>query len=97
MAEPDATKRAVLWAQLDAPRKLWFNPELERSVTEQAPFVIECLDDVRARAKRPLAPRMLPFLPRGILESAALAPYLERWRCAPGPEPSVRCAYPALD
>jgi hypothetical protein len=35
--------------------------------------------DVRARARRPLVPQ-LPFLPCDILESAALAPHLERWR-----------------
>jgi hypothetical protein len=96
MAEPDTAKRAALWAQLDTPRKLWFNADLERSVTKQAPLVIECLDDVRARARRPLAPR-LPFLPRCILESAALAPYLECWRFAPAAETRARCAYPALD
>jgi hypothetical protein len=97
MAEPDTAKRAALWAQFDAPRGHWFNPNLESSVTAQAPLVIKCLDDVRARARRPLAPRMLPLLLRGILESASLAPYLERWRCAPAPETGARCAYPAMD
>ncbi len=97
MAEPDTAKRAALWAQLDAPRSHWFNPNLERSVTELAPLVIECLDDVRARARRPLAPRMLPLLPRRILESATLAPYLERWCAAPAPETGARCAYPTMD
>jgi hypothetical protein len=99
--EPDTAKRAALWAQIDAPRKIWFNAELdsllERSVTEQAQLVINCLDDVRERARRPLAPQ-LPFLPRSILASAALAPYLERWRCAPSAETcSAHCAYPLLD
>ncbi len=57
-------------ALLSAPRHCWFSAELERSVTEQAPLVIECLDDVRASAKRPLAPQMmLQHLQRGILES----------------------------
>ncbi len=56
------------------------------------------LDDERARAKRPLTPQMLPFLPRGILESAALAPYLERWRLdAAAAATRARCAYPTLD
>ncbi len=60
--------------------------------------VIECLDDVHARAKRPLTPQMLQFLPRGILESAALAPYLERWRLdAAAAATRARCAYPTLD
>ncbi len=58
---------------------LTFAVELERSVIEQAPLVIECLDDVRACAKRLLTQHMLQHLPRCILESAALAPYLERW------------------
>jgi hypothetical protein len=102
MDEPDIAKRDALWARLSAPRHCWFRAELKRSVTEQAPLVIECLDDVRARAKRPLTPQMmLPFLPRGILESAALAPYLERWRLdcstADAAATRARSAYPALD
>jgi hypothetical protein len=46
---------------------------------------------------------MLQFLQRSILESAALAPYLERWRldalaaAAAAPRTRARCAYPALD
>jgi hypothetical protein len=55
---------------------------------------------VRARAKRPLTPHMLQHLPCGILESAALAPYLERWRldaAADAAATRARCAYPALD
>ncbi len=59
-----------------------------------------CLDDVRSRAWRPLA-QQLPFLPRGILKSAALAPYLERWRldasAAAAAPRRARCAYPTLD
>jgi hypothetical protein len=98
MDEPDIPKRDALWVLLSAPRHCWFNAELERSDTEQAPLVIECLDDVRARAKRPLVPQ-LPLLPRVILESAALAPYLERWRldAAAAAATRARCAYPALD
>jgi hypothetical protein len=52
MDEPDIAKRDALWARLSAPRHCWFSAELEPSVTEQAPLVIECLDDLRARAKR---------------------------------------------
>jgi hypothetical protein len=100
MDEPDIAKRDALWAQLSAQRHCWFSAELESSVTEQAPLVIECLDDVRARAKRPLVPQ-LQLLPRGILESAALAPYLERWRLdastAYAAATRARCAYPTLD
>jgi hypothetical protein len=74
---------------------------LKRSLTEQAPLVIECLDDVRTRAKRQLTPQMLPFLPRCILESAARAPYLERWRLdastAAAAAIRARCAYPTFD
>jgi hypothetical protein len=44
---------------------------------------------------------MLLFLPRDILESAALAPYLERWRldasAAAAAPRRARCAYLALD
>ncbi len=81
--------------------KIWFSAELERSVIEQAPLVIECLDNVRARAKRPLVPQ-LPLLPCGILESAALSPYLKRWRldasssAAAAAATRARCAYPTL-
>jgi hypothetical protein len=45
---------------------------------------------------------MLPYLPSGILESPALAPYLQRWRLdaaaavAAGPT-RARCSYPTLD
>ncbi len=98
-------KRDAMWARLSALHLNWFSAELERSVTAQAPLVIECLDDVRARAKRPLTPHMLPYLPRGILESPALAPYLERWRLDAAAAVVVvaagatraRCAYPTLD
>ncbi len=78
MDEPDTAKRAALWARISALCYHWFSAELERSVTKQAPLGIECLDDVLASAKRPLAQQMLQFLPRCILKSAALAPYLER-------------------
>jgi hypothetical protein len=74
-----------------------FCAKLERSVTEQAPLVIECLNDVRARAKHQLAPQQ-PLLQCGILESATLAPYLERWRLdAAAAATRARCAYPTLD
>jgi hypothetical protein len=99
--EPDTAKRATLFKRLADPRH-WFTADIERSVTAEAPLVIECLNDVRARAKRPLTPHMLPYLPSGILESPALAPYLQRWRLdaaaavAAGPT-RARCAYPTLD
>jgi hypothetical protein len=59
MDEPDNT---AMWARLSAPHNNWFTADLERSVTAEAPLVIECLNDVRARAKRPLTPHMLPYL-----------------------------------
>jgi hypothetical protein len=103
MDEPDTAKRDALWARISAPRHHWFSAELERSVTEQAPLVIECLDDVRDRAMRLLA-RQLLFLPRGILQSAELAPYLERWRLGASVQALLRlaasrarCAYQTLD
>jgi hypothetical protein len=45
---------------------------------------------------------MLQHLPLGILESAALAPYLERWRldaaaAVAAAATRARCAYPTLD
>jgi hypothetical protein len=93
MDEPDIAKRYALSAQ----RHCWFSTKLESFVTEQAPLVIECLYNVRARAKRPLTPQ-LPLLPCGILESSALAPYLERWRLdAAVAATRARCTYPALD
>jgi hypothetical protein len=95
MDEPATAKRDALWARIAVPRHYWFSAELERSVTEQARHRVP-----RRRARRPLAPQ-LPFLPRGILESAALAPYLERWRldasAAAAAPRSARCAYPTLD
>jgi hypothetical protein len=53
MDEPDTAKRDALWARLSAPRHCWFSAELERSVTEQAPLVIKCLDDVRQAPAHP--------------------------------------------
>ena len=92
-----------MWARLsDSRHNNWFTADLERSVTAEAPLVIDCLDDVCACAKRPLTPHMLQHLLRGILESAALAPYLERWRLDAAPAVAAaatraRCAYPTLD
>jgi hypothetical protein len=101
--EPDTAKRAAMCARLSDPsHHNWFTADLERSVTAEAPLVIECLDDVSARAKRPLTSHMLPYLPCGILESPALAPYLERWRldaaaAVAAGATRARCAYPTLD
>jgi hypothetical protein len=103
MNEHDTAKRAAMCARLSDPsHHNWLTADLERSVTAEAPLVIECLNDVRARAKRPLTPHMLPYLPCGILESTALAPYLERWRldaaaAAAAGATRARCAYPTLD
>ena len=75
-AEPDEAKRAALRAQFDTPRKAWFSARFALSVTEQAPLVEECLNDVRARAKRfkrygcagcARCAQQIQFLPRGIL------------------------------
>jgi hypothetical protein len=101
--EPDTAKRAALFARLADPRHHnWFTADIERSVTAEAPLVIDCLNDVRACAKRPITLHMLPYLPSGILESPALAPYLHRWRLdaaavmAAAPT-RARCSYPTLD
>jgi hypothetical protein len=99
--EPDTAKRAALFKRL-TDRSHWFTADIERSVTAEAPLVIDCLNDVRACAKRPITLHMLPYLPSGILESPALAPYLHRWRLdaaavmAAGPT-RARCSYPTLD
>ncbi len=113
-AEPDATKRATMRAQFDIQHKAWFFSRLAQSFTEQVQLVEDCLDNLRTRAKRTkragcagcagCAPQ-IDFLPREILESAALAPFLERWRrhyaapaaCASAPEPRARCTYPTMD
>ena len=103
MREPDTAKRAALSKRLADPgHHNWFTADIERSVTAEAPLVIDCLNDVRACAKRPITLHMLPYLPSGILESPALAPYLHRWRLdaaavmAAGPT-RARCSYPTLD
>ncbi len=77
------------------------------TLTERAPLVVECPDDVRARTRRArrASQAQIEFLPEGMLQSAAMTPYLERWRrdeAAPGarasaPERRARCAYRAMD
>ncbi len=60
---------------------MWFMPQHAADVTRHAALAEECLDDARAHAKR--KGRSLPpleYLPRGILESEALEPYLKRWK-----------------
>jgi hypothetical protein len=82
-AEEDTTMRAAIRTRLASHLTVFFHAKHGESVTELAPLVAECLDDVRARAKRggwrPLAPQN-EFLPKGVLASAALAQYLERWK-----------------
>jgi hypothetical protein len=101
----DECKRTALRAQFDNPYKVLFVAHYEPSVTPATLLIIECLDDVRERAKRARYAKWsapahhIEFLPCGILESAPMAPYLERWRRddAAGPALRARCAYPALD
>ena len=69
------------WVRYD-PEATWFTASCDADVTRHAALAEECLDDARAHAKkkgRALLPP-LEFLPRGILESEALKPYLERWK-----------------
>ena len=86
---------------------VWFWAEDDQDVTRRAAVVEECLDDARAHAKR--KGRALPpleYLPRGILESEALEPYLKRWKrdndaaaiisAAAAAPTRARCAYPLL-
>ena len=55
-------------------------------MTRHAPLVEECLDNVRERAQQrgwaPLAPHWKECLPKGILASAVMQPYLRCWAAA---------------
>ena len=87
MEEEKVEERAMaLRARLGNPSAMWFAPASEHEVTRQVRLVEECLDDVRARAVRcgwaPLAPHWRACLPKGILRSAAMQPYLRRWAAA---------------
>jgi hypothetical protein len=83
----------------------WVEPDIRyftasetREVTRHAALVEECLDDARARAKR--KGRALPpleYLPCGILESAAMEPYLKRWKRDNDLATRAHCAYPLMD
>jgi hypothetical protein len=88
------------------PDATWFMLHHEEDVTRHATLAEECLDDARAHAKR--KGRALPpleYLPRGILESEALEPYLKRWKrddaaaaaAAAAAPTRARCAYPLMD
>jgi hypothetical protein len=84
----------------------WFMQEEELDVTRHEALAEECLDDARAHAKckgQALPP--LECLPRGILESEALEPYLKRWKrdneaaaaaAAEAAPTRARCAYPIM-
>ena len=81
--ETDAARAAAMRARLGNGLETIFLVREEREVTRLAPLVEECLDDVRARAVQrgwaPLAPHWKRCLPKGVLASAALQPYLRRW------------------
>ena len=91
------------WVRYD-PEATWFTASCDADVTRHAALAEECLDDARAHAKRKHKKgRALPpleFLPRGILESEALKPYLERWKrdneAAAAAPTRARCAYPLM-
>jgi hypothetical protein len=85
---------------------MWFMPQQAADVTRHAAPAEECLDDARAHAKR--KGRLLPpleYLPRGILESEALEPYLKRWKrdiiinaaAAAAAPTRAHSAYPLMD
>jgi hypothetical protein len=85
---------------------MWFMLQEEADVTRHAALAEECLDNARAHAKR--KGRSLPpleYLPRCILESEALEPYLKRWKrdtdlaaAARAAAPTrARCAYRLMD
>ncbi len=66
------------WVSINA-HPTWFMLYNEADVTRNAALAEECLDDAREHAKR--KGRSLPpleYLPCGILESAAMEPYLKR-------------------
>ena len=88
------------------PDMRYFTASEELEVTRHAALVEECLDEARAHAKR--KGRALPpleSLPCGILESAALEPYLKRWTrdiaaaaaAAAAAPTRARCAYTLMD
>ncbi len=85
--ETDAVKAAAMRERLASPLAMWFAPALERDVTRQKRLVEEYLDDVRERAQKrgwaALAHSKV-CLPKGILASAAMQPYLLRWAAADG-------------
>ena len=92
------------WVSYD-PEATWFTASCDRDVTRHAALAEECLDDARAHAKRKgWTPIPLEYLPRGILESEALEPYLKRWKrddyyeaaAAAAAPTRARCAYPLL-
>ena len=92
------------WVSYD-PEATWFTASCDRDVTRHAALAEECLDDARAHAKRKgWTPIPLEYLPRGILESEALEPYLKRWKrddaaaisAAAAAPTRARCAYPLM-
>jgi hypothetical protein len=106
-------RRNVLVANALFGTPAWVEPDMryftaseEREVTRHTALVEECLDDARARAKR--KGRALPpleYLKCGILESAAMEPYLKRWKrdisaaaaAAAAAPTRARCAYYLMD
>jgi hypothetical protein len=89
---------------------MWFMQQQAADVTRHVALAEECLDDARAHAKhkgRSLPP--LEYLPRGILESEALEPFLKRWKrdiilndaaaaaAAAAAPTRAHCAYPPMD
>jgi hypothetical protein len=80
-AETDAGKLAAMWEHLASQHKSWFHAYFEESVTELAPLVEKCLDDVQpALAKRggwgPLAVQ-IEFLLKGVRGAGAEPEALE--------------------
>ena len=90
------------WVRYD-PEATWFTASCDEDVTRHAALAEECLDDARAHAKKHKKKLLPPleFLPRGILESEALKPYLKRWKrdeaAAAAAPTRARCAYPLMD
>jgi hypothetical protein len=95
------------WASIDVYRT-WFMLHHKEDVTRNAALAEECLDDARAHAKRKgRSPPSLEYLLWGILESAAMEPYLKRWKrdtgikaaaaAAAAAPTRAHCAYPLMD
>jgi hypothetical protein len=82
----DAVRAAAMRACSDGHLDVFFHLSRDLEVMRLAQLVEECLDDVREREQQrgwaPLVQHRKECLPEGILESAAMQPYLRLWAAA---------------